>query len=32
MKGCDWVRVHDVKANARAAKMMDAMIGGDRHG
>lgn len=32
MKGCGWVRVHDVKANARAAKMMDAMIGGDGHG
>ncbi|WP_214704527.1 MULTISPECIES: dihydropteroate synthase [unclassified Exiguobacterium] len=32
MKGCSWVRVHDVKENARAAKMMDAMIGGDGHG
>ncbi|WP_215145751.1 dihydropteroate synthase [Exiguobacterium qingdaonense] len=32
MKGCDWVRVHDVKENARAAKMMDAMIGGNGHG
>jgi dihydropteroate synthase len=32
MKGCDWVRVHDVKENARAAKMMDAMMRGNGHG
>lgn len=32
MKGCAWVRVHDVKENVRAAKMMDAMIGGMTRG
>lgn len=32
MKGCDWVRVHDVKENMRAAKMMDAMMRGNGHG
>ena len=26
-KGCDIIRVHDVKEMARMAKMMDAMIG-----
>ncbi|CKF57072.1 dihydropteroate synthase [Streptococcus pneumoniae] len=26
-KGCEFVRVHDVKEMARMAKMMDAMIG-----
>lgn len=32
MKGCDWVRVHDVLENKRAAIMMDAMLGGGRVG
>lgn len=33
-KGCDIVRVHDVKQIARMAKMMDAMLnkGGEHHG
>ncbi|WP_214844562.1 dihydropteroate synthase [Exiguobacterium sp. s150] len=32
MKGCAWVRVHDVRANKRAARMMDVMLGGGQHG
>lgn len=32
VKGCEWVRVHDVKENVRAARMMDAMLGGVAHG
>ena len=32
VKGCAWVRVHDVLENKRAAIMMDAMLGGERVG
>lgn len=32
MKGCAWIRVHDVLENKRAASMMDAMLGGDEIG
>ena len=32
IKGCEWVRVHDVKENVRAARMMDAMLGGTGRG
>lgn len=32
VKGCAWVRVHDVLANKRAARMMDVMLGGGQHG
>ncbi len=30
-KGCQLVRVHDVKEMARMAKMMDALMGKERH-
>lgn len=32
MKGCTWVRVHDVLENKRASRMMDAMLGGGQVG
>ena len=32
VKGCEWIRVHDVKENVRAARMMDAMLGGGKRG
>ncbi|WP_214712669.1 dihydropteroate synthase [Exiguobacterium sp. s55] len=32
MKGCAWIRVHDVRENKRASLMMDAMLGGGRIG
>ncbi|TCI42316.1 MULTISPECIES: dihydropteroate synthase [unclassified Exiguobacterium] len=32
VKGCAWVRVHDVLENKRASRMMDAMLGGGQVG
>ncbi|MFC4683458.1 MULTISPECIES: dihydropteroate synthase [unclassified Exiguobacterium] len=32
MKGCAWIRVHDVRENKRASLMMDAMLGGGQIG
>lgn len=32
MKGCAWVRVHDVQANVRTIRMMEAMLGGGNRG
>lgn len=32
VKGCAWVRVHDVLENKRASQMMDAMLGGGQVG
>lgn len=32
VKGCAWVRVHDVLENKRASRMMDAMLGGGQIG
>lgn len=32
VKGCSWVRVHDVLENKRASRMMDTMLGGGQVG